>query len=141
MPVGWFIADLVERQRGGLPPTRKHPFAELDLVRRARWTEIPGGRVLARVEAPAQVLAQLAARQRVTRIPLDRLDGKLSELTDGQRTAVRKVVTDAGLDATGITGASTLRDVLVLLTAQAGQRKGWRTVDALAVDRPQRPVG
>lgn len=140
MPVGWFVAELVERQRGGLPPTRKHPFAELDLVRRARWTEIPGGRVLARVEAPAQVLAQLAARQRVTRIPLDSMDGKLSDLTPAQRTAARQVATDAGLDASKLPADPTLRDLLALLAEQNAGVRGRKGLAQLAAERPPRPT-
>lgn len=134
MPVGWFVAEMtsVANQRG---PVRYHPFSERAAVR-ARWTEIPGGRVLARVEAPAQVLAQLAARQRVTRIPLDRLDGKLSELTPAQRTAARQVATDAGLDASQLPAGATLRDLLGLLVSQNAGRRGRKGLEYLSMPEP-----
>jgi len=121
MAIAWFIIPY-KRRVGARQPTRYcaiDDFTPQIYSAGGKWseTEILGDRAIVKVSAPANILTALNAEYK--RLPKDRLDDSLSDLSAGAKTAIRNELQDAGYSLAEIQarfgsdlGAFTLRDVL-----------------------------
>lgn len=143
MPVAWFIAPYKRR------PDRERPtrYCAMDdftadiLAAGGAWTEteVLGDRAIVKVRASVAVLTTLAGVFR--RLPKDALGTPLSDLTNGQKTALRNELTDAGYSLAELQarfgsdlGAHTLGDVLRFMASRRRKPRYDADTDTIVCD-------
>lgn len=137
MAVAWFIAPyIVGRHIPGRPTRQCGMDAYSTQIAEAggSWAEVEvlGNRAIVRVQAPPAVLAALAARPELRRLPTDQLDAPLAALSRTAREGLVDELTDAGYSPAEIRerfpdaslSTVTLRDVLAFL-ARRRRRPRW----------------
>jgi hypothetical protein len=108
-----------------------------------RWAEVEilGNRAIVKVRAPAAVLTALNGVAGFVRLPKDNIDDPLSDLTTGQKNAIRNNLTDMGYTLAEIQarfgsdlGQYTLRVVLRFAATRRRKPQYDRENDILTVD-------
>ena len=122
MPVGWFICPYKLKSDAERPKRycAMDDFSAAIAADGGKWTEteVLGDRAICKVRAAAGTLTTINGTATFRRIPLDILDDSLSTLTNGQRTAIKNELLDAGYTLAEINAAVpdlsvvTLRQVL-----------------------------
>ncbi len=150
MPVAWYIIPY-KRRVGSRRPRR---YVEIDdytsQIRAAGgdWseTEVLGNRALVKVRASAGILAALNDVPGFRRIPKDRLDDSLSDLSAGVKTALRNEIFDMGYTVSEVQdkfgsdlGAYTLRDVLRFMTRRRRKPRYDSGADEIVLDGLNQP--
>lgn len=113
------------------------------------WREIEGlgNRCLVKVRASAATLSAITAAPGMTRLPLTRLDARLSALSATQRTALRQLLLDGGYTLDELNAAipnlsqATLRDVLRFAVSRRQKPRYDAATDRIVLDGPPLPTG
>lgn len=113
-----------------------------------KWseTEILGNQAIVKVNAPAGVLNALAAVDGFQRLPKDRIDDPLSDLSAAAKQKIRDAAIAAGYSLAEIQarfpndlGTYTLRDVLQFLATRRLKPRYDAQADEIIVDGPEQP--
>ena len=129
MPIAWFIAPYVRRDRAGIPirACLVHDYAEQIRANGGafRTIEILGNHALVKVRAPQAILDAGAALPGVDRLSKDRLDDPLSDLSPAVKQRLRDLAEELGYSLQEINdrfpndlGTYTLGDVLRFLATR-----------------------
>lgn len=100
MPIGWFIAPY-KRDLSEPTPTRYCAMDDATSLIRADggdWheSEFLGNRAIVKVRASAATLSAIATAPGIKRLPKNRFDDPLSDLSNAQKRAIRDELLDAG---------------------------------------------
>lgn len=138
MPVAWYIVPYSVARHHGRLARRCAIYAQLPTGGWAE-TEVAGDRAIVKVSASAGVLTTLNSLY--TRLPKNALDTSLSDLTNGQKLALRDELEAQGYTLAEIQarfgndlGASTLGDVLRFMTRRRYRLKPNATDDGFERD-------
>lgn len=140
MPVAWFLAPY-KRRAGTISPDRY--CAMDDYTASAAWTEteVLGNRAVVKVRASEVTLAAINADPDFVRLPKDALDDPLSDLSSGQKAALRNLLLDMGYTLQEIQarfgadlGDYTLRDVLRFMASRRLKPRHDRVNDTIVLD-------
>lgn len=129
MPVGIFLAPVREHPRGGRPMRycAAEDYQDLIAADGGDWqcAETLGNHTLIKIRASAATLQTINADPQFIRLPKDRLDDPLADLTVAQRNALRNKILELGYTAAEITAAlgndlrqRTLREVLLFMVSR-----------------------
>ena len=150
MPTGWYIIPY-RRRRGRRRPTRYVAIDDHTAQLRTYggdWSEVEvlGDRAIVKVRAPAAVLQALSDLPGYRRVPRDRLDDSLSDLTAAAKTALRDEILDMGYTIDELRarfgddlGAYTLRDVLRFMARRRRKPRYDADTDLIVCDGPVQP--
>lgn len=141
MPLAWYLVPY-KRRAGTVEPER---YCALDdfTAQVTDWTEteVLGDRAIVKVRAAAGVLSALNAEPGFVRLPKDAIDDSLSDLTQGQKNALKGILTDMGYTLQEIQarfgsdlGAYTLRDVLKFMATRRLKPRHDRAADTIVLD-------
>ena len=128
MPLAWFVCSYkVRLDSSRIRYCAMDDFTTLIRADDGDWseTEVLGGFALVKVQALLPALQMIAATPGFQRLPKDRLDDSLSDLTQAQKTALRDRLEAMGYPLAEIRaalgndlGAHTVRDVLRFATSR-----------------------
>lgn len=148
MPIGWYIISYKRRSEGRIP-TRYPAIDDYTSQIRAaggQWaeTEVLGNRCLVKVRAPQGVLSALDSLFR--RIPKDRLDDSLADLSANVKGALRDELLDMGYSLAEIRarfgddlGQYTLRDLLRFAATRRLKPRYDSKTDEIIIDGEVQP--
>lgn len=148
MPIGWFIAPYKRLLVGVRGPTRycaMDDFTTLIWADGGDWTEteILGNRAVVKVRASSTTLTAINAAVGFTRLPKDALDIALSDLTNGQKQALRDEALDQGYTLSEIQdrfpndlGSYTLGEVLRFMATRRRKPRYDQPSDTIILDGP-----
>lgn len=141
MPIAWFLVPY--KRRVGMVPVTRYCAMDDFTASVTAWTEteVLGDRAIVKVRALSGVLTTLNAEPGFVRLPKDALDDPLSDLTAGQKTALRDILTDMGYTLSEIQnrfgsdlGAYTLHDVLRFMASRRRKPRYDTGTDAIILD-------
>ena len=149
MPIGWFLCPY-QRRLAALHPTRycaMDDFTSLIEADGGTWreAEVLGDRAMVKVRASAATLAIINGAAGFRKIPLAVLDDSLASLTEGQRTAIKNEILDAGYSLAELNAAhpdlsaTTLRQILQFLTRRRLTPRYDQPTDTIVCDGPLQP--
>lgn len=143
----WFLVPYLRRT--SMPRPERYcamdDFSSAIKADGGEWTEteVLGNHAIVKVRASAATLQTINAAQGFTRLPKDRLDDALSDLTQQQRTALRDRIEALGYAraewqaALGTDlGAVTLRQVLVFVASRRLKPRYDAGTDTIVLDGP-----
>lgn len=143
MPIAFYIAPY-KRRAGALTPTRYCAIDDFTAQVDA-WaeSEVLGDRAVVKVRASATILSAINAEPGFIRLPKDALDNPLSDLSAGQKTALRNLLTDMGYTLAEIQarfgadlGTHTLGDVLRFMASRRLKPRYDQGADQIILDGP-----
>ena len=151
MPVGWYIVPYKHKAKRFWTgsPLR---YCEIDdytqqiLASGGRWTEteILGNRAIVKLRASQAILNQADALYK--RLPKDRLDDPLSDLSVAIRQALKNEVLDQGYTIEEVQarfgddlGSYTLRQVLTFMASRRKKPRYDSQADEIVFDGPDQP--
>ena len=154
MAIGWFIVPY--KRRVDIPLPERYPeiddyTAEIESYS-GTWseTEVLGDFAIVKVRAPVAVLNALADVPGFKRLPKDRLDDPLSDLSTQVLKRIRDILEDMGYPLAEIKErfgpniddllAYTLRDVLKFATRRRLKPRYDANADEIILDGPIQPV-
>ena len=153
MAIAWFICPYKRRITGKQYFPQRYcamdDFTSQINADGGKWseTEVLGSVAIVKVRASDITLATIAAETGFHRLPKNRLDDSLSDLTTAQKNAIRNKLTDMGYtlqelhDALGNDlGAVTLRQVLKFATTRRLKPRYDSVNDAIVCDGDIQPV-
>jgi len=145
MAIGWFIVPYKRRTKRRRP-TRYCAMDDYTSQIRAHggmWaeSEVLGNRAIVKVRAPVAVLAALNDVPGFKRIPKDRLDDSLADLSQTVRAYLRDEILDMGYTIEELRerfgndlGAYTLRDVLKFMARRRRKPRYNPATDEIILD-------
>jgi hypothetical protein len=145
MLVGWYIVPY-KRRGATLTPTRYPAIDDYTAEIHAadgQWaeTEVLGNRCLVKVRAPASVLNKLDSVYK--RLPKDRLDDPLADLSQGVKDAIMAELLDMGYSLAELRGrfgddlgTYTLRHVLRFMASRRRSARWDREANEIVLDGP-----
>ena len=145
MPVAWFIVPEVRVALNGHPSRSCLLNEHTDAIRAdgGDWTheEALGSRHVCKVRASVTTLQTIAGRPGVRRLPKDRIDDPLSDLSAAQKRTLRDWIEECGYpraewqsDLGTDLGARTLRDVLRFILKRRFQPRYVEATDTIILD-------
>jgi hypothetical protein len=153
MPFGWYI---IPYKRHPILPRTRYPaiddYTDVVVAAGGTWaeTEILGNRCLVKVRAPAALLDSLASVPEYKRLPKDRLDDSLVDLSSQIKRALRDELRDQGYTVAEIharfgddLGQYTLRDLLRFMATRRLRPRWNAETDEIILDGPSqgcRPI-
>lgn len=145
MAIGWYIIPYSRRVvPSGHPPARYPAIDDYTaqiLATGGQWaeSEVLGNRCLIKVRASIAVLQALATEYK--RLPKDRLDDSLADLSTAAKRALRDELEDMGYTLAEIRarfgddlGIYTLRDVLGFMASRRRKPRYDQTTDTIVLD-------
>lgn len=148
--MAWFLCPYKRRTH----PTLVMRYCAMDDFTSAvkadggRWAEVEvlGNQAIVKVVgASPATLSAIAAAAGFTRIPLNLLNGPLSSLTAGQRTALRDIVLSAGYTAAEVNARfpnlanNTVGDVFRFLASRRNKPRYDSSTDTIILDGAVQP--
>lgn len=151
MPVAWYIAPYKRRDPPD-PPTgggEVERYCAMDdftvqiYGAGGRWseTEVLGNRAIVKVSAPVGVLAAISAAPGFKRLPKNRLEDSLADLSNAAKLALKNELQDQGYLPVEIKarfgsdlGAYTLRDVLRFMASRRRKPRYDEQSDTIVFD-------
>jgi len=110
-------------------------------------TEILGNHAIVKVRASDVLLSTIAATEGFIRLPKNRLDDSLSDLTTKQKKVLKDKLESLGYSLTEIRadlgndiGTKKLRDVLKLAAKRRLKPRYDKDTDTIILDGPEQPV-
>ena len=152
MPIGWFIIPYKRRLTAHEPRTRYPAIDDYTTDIKAmggKWseTEVLGNFCIVKVRASTGVLNAIAAVDGFQRLPKNRLDDPLSDLSVQALKKIRNMLEDMGYPKAEITerfgndlSVYTLRDVLKFATRRRLKPRYNEPTDEIILDGPIQPV-
>lgn len=144
MPIAFYIAPY--KRREGQRAARycaMDDFTDQIAASGGAWaeSEVLGDRAVVKVRASAAVLSAINAAPGMVRIPKAALQGTLADLTAGQKTALRNLLTDMGYSLAEIQtrfgsdlSAFTLGDVLRFAASRRRKPRYDAQADTIVLD-------
>ena len=152
MPIGWFIIPYKRRTDEAHPRTRYPEIDDYTVDIKAaggKWseTEVLGNYCIVKVRASTGVLNAVAAVDGFQRLPKNRLDDPLSDLSVQALKKIRDVLEDMGYPKAEIIerfgndlSIYTLRDLLKFATRRRLKPRYNEPTDEIICDGPIQPV-
>lgn len=154
MPIGWFIVPYKRSTKPNMPIMR---YPEIDdytpdiEAAGGKWseTEVLGNRCIVKVRASTGVLNAIAAVDGFQRLPKNRLDDPLSDLSTAAQTKIKNALLDMGYPLSEIKEKFgnnvdltlyTLRDVLKFATRRRLKPRYNEPTDEIICDGIVQPV-
>ena len=141
MPIGFFIVPYVRR----LPLVARKRYCQIDdhtdqiVASGGRWAEVEvlGNRAIVKVRASTAILTQLATLYK--RLPKDRLDDPLSDLSIAARQKIKDELLDMGYTQDEITNfgsvqSKTLRQVLGFMATRRLKARYHAASESIILD-------